>query len=1066
MILSEFGIKRPVTVLMIFIGLTIIGVVALVNLNIDLFPDMSFPIVAVMTDYPGVGPAEVESMVSRPMEGVVSMVRNVKNVRSTSREGASLIIVEFDWGTDIDAAAIDVREKIDLVKTLLPDGVRNPVIVKFDPALMPIMVAGVSSPRSVTELRQFASDNLKDRLARIPGVASVYVQGGRDRQIKVDVDRTRMEALGLSFDQVSMALAASNLNLPGGHLKTGNLDYLIRIPGEFKSVEQIAGTVIGNRGGTPIHLNDIARIEDSFAEFDSETLLNGQRSIVLVVQKQSGSNTVAVSDRIQAKLKELQREMPSDIRLQVAFDSADFIRGSISSLQREALFGALLSVLIILLFLRNFSSTLIISVSIPFSIIVTFILLYFRNMTLNIMTLGGLALGVGRLVDDSIVVLENIYRHRESGEGPVDAALRGSDQVAMAVLAATITTIVVFLPIAFVSGIAGVLFRPMAYTVSFSLIGSYFVSMMLIPLLTSRFMKVEQHCTAETDCGPVRRLLLRFGGWIDRLDGFYQGIVSWAVRHKRRVMLGTLGVLVVTLLLVQPFRLVDTEFIPASDEGEFELGVSMPVGTSFMETGRVMQRIEGTIKTVVPEAVSVYTIYGEGEGMRKTMDNTGPNYGSIRVKLPPRSQRRRSVDQIIDQLRRPLAAIPDAKVLYTSGGLLSMMLTFGAAGAVSIDIQGYDIETGRKLAEQVKAVVATVNGTRDIEVSRKEGMPELQVVIDRDKAGALGLSVYQIAGAVETAFKGRTATRFRDSRFGKEYDVVVRLREADRSKLPDLRNLTVISPTGQPVALGNLARIEKAFGPVDIGRKNQQRIITVSASATGRAIGSINAELADKLRKLTIPEGFTVEVGGSAKDMAESFRNLLFAMLLAVALVYMVLAAQFESLLDPFVILFSVPLGIIGVIWGLFLTGVNFSVIAFIGVIMLVGIVVSNAILLVDYTNVLRKQGRELYQAVVEAGRTRLRPILMTTLTTIMGMVPMALGIGESAETYAPLAISVISGLAVSTVLTLVFVPTLYIVFEERLKREIRTEHPYRRRGDPHPKRRKEDIGDQVEGRS
>ncbi|MRR08710.1 efflux RND transporter permease subunit, partial [bacterium] len=1010
---------------------------------------------------PGVGPAEVESMVSRPLEGAVSMVRNVKNVRSTSKEGSSLIIVECDWGTDIDAAAIDVREKIDLVKTLLPEGVRNPVIVKFDPALMPIMVVGVSSPRSVTELRQYASDNLKDRLARIPGVASVYVQGGRDRQIKVAIDRARMEALGLSFDQVSMALMASNLNLPGGHLKTGNLDYLIRIPGEFRSIEQIAGTVIGNRGGTPVRLRDIAQVEDGFADFDSETILNGQRSIVAVVQKQSGSNTVAVSDRIQRKLAELQREMPSDIKLQVAFDSADFIRGSISSLQREALFGALLSVLIILLFLRNFSSTLIISISIPFSIIVTFTLLYFRNMTLNIMTLGGLALGVGRLVDDSIVVLENIYRHREAGEGPVDAALNGSDQVAMAVLAATITTIVVFLPIAFVSGIAGVLFRPMAYTVSFSLIGSYFVSMMLIPLLTSRFMKVERHCAADNDCGPVRRLLQRFGEWIDRLDSSYQGIVTWAVRHKRRVMLGTLGVLVVTLLLVQPFQLVDTEFIPNSDEGEFELAVAMPVGTSFAQTGRVMQRIEGIIKDVVPEAVSVYTVYGEGEGMRRTMDNTGPNYGSTRVKLPPRSQRKRSVDQIIDQLRRPVAAIPDAKVLYTSGGLLSMMLTFGAAGAVAIDIQGYDIETGRMLAEQVKAVVATVPGTRDIEVSRKEGMPELQVVIDRDKAGALGLSVHQIAGAVETAFKGRTATRFRDSRFGKEYDVVVRLREADRDKLPDLKNLTVVSPMGQPVALGNLARIEKAFGPVDIGRKNQQRIITVSASAT-RAIGPINAELAEKLKEISIPEGFTVEVGGAAKDMAESFRNLLFAMLLAIALVYMVLASQFESLLDPFVILFSVPLGIIGVVWGLFLTGVNFSVIAFIGVIMLVGIVVSNAILLVDYTNVLRRQGMELYQAVVEAGRTRLRPILMTTLTTIMGMVPMALGIGESSETYAPLAISVISGLAVSTVLTLVFVPTLYVVFEERLKREIRTEHPYRRRDDPHPKRRKEDIDPQA----
>ncbi|HTY08760.1 MAG TPA: efflux RND transporter permease subunit, partial [Candidatus Edwardsbacteria bacterium] len=972
MILSEFGIKRPVTVLMIFIGITIIGLVAVVNLNIDLFPDMSFPIIAVMTEYTGVGPAEVESMVSKPVESAVSMVRNVKNVRSTSKEGSSLVMVEFDWGTDVDAAAIDVREKIDLIKRYLPDGVDNPIIVKFDPALMPIMVIGVSSARSVAELRQYANDNLKDRIARIPGVASVTVQGGQDREIHVNIDRTRLEALGLSFDQVSLALMASNLNLPGGHLKTGNLDFLIRTPGQYRSVDQIAGTVIGNRGGTPIYLRDIARVEDSFAELDSETKLNGQRSVVLAVQKQSGSNTVEVSNRIRARLKDLEREIPSDIKLGRAFDSSDFIRGSISSLEREALLGGLLAVVIILLFLRNFSSTVIISISIPFSIIATFILLYFRNMTLNIMTLGGLALGVGRLVDDSIVVLENIYRHREDGLGPREAALAGSDQVAMAVLAATITTIVVFLPIAFVSGIAGVLFRPMAYTVSFSLIGSYFVSMMLIPLLTTRFMRVERHCEGQpADCGPVQRLLLTFGEWFDLLDGVYQRIVGWAIRHKRRVVLATLAIVAATALLVWPFKLVDTEFIPKSDEGEFRLDLTMPVGTSFRQTGMVMQRIEDIIRRDVPEATSVYTVFGEGEGMRKVMAGSGPNFGELQVKLPPRSQRRRSVDRIIDELRPAIAAIPDAKVLFTSGGLLSMVLSFGSGGALAVDIQGYDLATGSKLAQQVSDIMATVKGTKDIDISRKEGMPELQVVIDRDKAGALGLSVYQIAGAIETAFKGKTATRFRDDRFGKEYDVVVRLREQDRSRLPDLRNLSVISPAGQLVSVANVAAIVKAFGPVDIGRKNQQRIITVSANASGRAIGSINEELSAKLAKLSIPEGFTIEVGGSAKDMAESFRSLFFAMLLAVVLVYMVLAAQFESLMDPFVIMFSVPLGIVGVIWGLFLTGVNFSVIAFIGVIMLIGIVVSNAILLVDYTNVLRRRGNELHEAVVRAGRTR-----------------------------------------------------------------------------------------------
>jgi len=1036
MILSEFGIKRPVTVLMIFIGITVIGIVALFNINIDLFPDMSYPIVAIMTDYPGVGPAEVESMVSKPYESAISMVRDVKDVYSTSKEGSSMVMAYFNWGTDIDAAAIDVREKIDLVKGHLPEGVENPVIVKFDPSLMPIMVVGISSTRGLAELKQYAEDNFKDKIARIPGVAAAEIQGGLTREIHVDIDRNRMEAVGLSFEQVGMALMASNLNLPGGHLKAGTLDFLIRIPGEFKSVDEVAGTVVGNRGGVPIFLRDIARVEDSFAEVDTESKLNGQRSVIMIIQKQSGTNSVLVSNKIREKLDDIKKTAPADIKLNIAFDTADFIRGSIKSLQREALLGGLLAIVIILLFLRNWSSTLIISIAIPFSLVATFVLMYFRSMTLNIITLGGLALGVGRLVDDSIVVLENITRHCSGREGCREAALAGSGQVAMAVLAATITTIVVFLPVAFVSGIAGVLFRPMAYTVSFALIASYFVSMMLIPLLSSRFLRIERRKDPSRAPDWFHRRLYQIGGWIDRLDVQYQGVVGWAVRHKRQVIAITAAVTLTTFALV-PLGLLDTEFIPESDEGRFEVQLTMPVGTSFASTGGVVQQIEGIIKNDVPEALVVYSQYGEGEGMRKAIGNAGPNYAEITVKLPPISQRHRDVKQIVEAIRPKIERIPDAKFVIQTGGLLSMMMSLGSSGSVAVDIQGYDLEASKRLAEQVRGIMEAVPGTRDVTVSRKEGMRELRIIVDRDKAGALGLSVYQVASAVETAFKGRTATRFRDSKLGKEYDVVVRLQKADRAKLSDLSRVSIMSPMGQPVALSNIARVEKAYGPVDIGRKNRQRIVTVSCANVGRAVGAINQDIEAKLGKLDIPEGFTVELSGSYKDQQESFKTLMYATLLAILLVYMVLAAQFESLRDPFVIMFSVPLGIVGVIWGLFLTGINFSVIAFIGVIMLVGIVVSNAILLVDYANVLRRQGMELYQAVVTAGRTRLRPILMTTLTTVFGMVPMALGIGESSETYKPLAIAVISGLLVSTVLTLVFVPTLYVIFEERVGRKM-----------------------------
>ncbi|MBU1356782.1 MAG: efflux RND transporter permease subunit [Candidatus Edwardsbacteria bacterium] len=1033
MILSEFGIKRPITVLMIFIGVTVIGLVSLINLNIDLFPDMSLPIVAVMTEYSGAGPAEVESMVNKPLEAAISMVRNIKNVTSTSKEGSSLLIAQFDWGTDVDAASIDIREKIDLVRDHLPGGVGSPMVVKYDPALMPILVVGISSPRGVSELKQFAEDNIKDKVARLDGVAAVVVQGGMDRQIHVNIDRNRMEGLGISFDQVKMALAAANLNLPGGHLRVGNLDYLIRTPGEYKDIKQVGATVIGNRNGVPISLRDIAEVKDAYAERDSETRIDGVRSVVMVVQKQSGSNTVEVSNRVQKKLAELQKGMPSDIKLSVAFDSSIFIRRSIKSLQSEAVIGAILAILIIMLFLRNWSSTMIIGISIPFSIIATFVMMYFQNMTLNIMTLGGLALGVGRLVDDSIVVLENIYRHREEGHDAREAALQGSSQVAMAVLAATITTIVVFIPIAFVSGIAGVMFKPMSYTVSFSLIASYFVSMMLIPLLSKKFMKVESN--DQMDSWLIRNWLNKFNKWLKSLDIVYQNIISWAIRHKKQVIGITLGIVLLTISLIWPLKLVDTEFIPKSDENEFSLSLAMPVGTSFAQTGKIVRQLEDIVREDIPETRVVYSVYGEGEGMRRSMSSTGPNYADMRVKLVNRSERKRGVEEIVEGLRAKFARIPDAKIIINTGGMMSQMMSFGAGGAVQVDIQGYDMETGQKLARQVKEIISGIKGTRDVDISRKEGIPELKVMVDRDKAGSLGLSVYQVAGTVETAFKGNVVSRFRDSKFGKEYDIVVRLQERDRDKLRDLSGLFIMSPLGHPVALSNVARIEKAFGPVDIQRKNQQRIISVTCDVAGRAVGVINQELTQKLKKLTVPEGFTIEVSGSAKDMADSFKSLFYAMLLAIMLVYMVLASQFESLLDPFVIMFSVPLGIIGVIWGLFFTGINFSVIAFIGVIMLVGMVVSNAILLVDYANVLKRQGMELYQAVITSGRTRLRPILMTTLTTIFGMVPMALGIGESGETYAPLAVSVIGGLAASTVLTLVFVPTLYIILEERLKK-------------------------------
>lgn len=1041
MILSEFSLKRPVAMIMIFVAVTVLGVVALLNLKLDLMPNVDIPIVAVYTEYSGTGPAEVEATVSRTLEGAVSQVQDIKNVYSISREGSSLIIGEFNWGTDVDKRAIDTREKLDMVRRYLPSEVTSPAVIKFDPSMIPVLVLGVSSEqRSLLELREFAEDNLKDPLSQVEGVALVQVSGGREREIHVEVDRNRLESVGLSLDQVQTALRAANMNLPGGHLKPGVLDFLIRTPGEFKTMEEIGQTVVGNRGGVPVFLRDVARVEDSFTDKDSEVKVNGRSAVVLLIQKQSSANTVQVSDRVLKKIAELKKTLPADVKINIIVDTADYIRGSLQNLSQEAIAGALLAMVVIIFFLYSVSSTLIIAIAIPFSLIATFILMYFNNMTLNIVTLGGLALGIGRLVDDSIVVLENIFRHREQGDEAGPAALNGSGEVALAVLATTITTIVVFVPIAFVQGMAGVMFKPMAFTVGFALLASYFISMMLVPLLTTRFMRVERARLERRDA--FYRALAAFDRFIRGLSDRYQKVVHWAILHRRAVVLSVVAAGLLTLSLLWPLKMIGSEFTPKSDEGQFQLDVKMPVGTSFQQTRVVMDQIDSLLRADVPEARAIYTTFGEREGMQ-AMRGSGPHLGSVMVRLFPRAQRKRSTEMITQALRAKLSRIPDASFVFSAGGMSRMFgggsiggQLIGASGELAVEIQGYDLKAADQLARRVEGLMGSIPGTKDVTVSLQSGYPELQILVDREKAGALGLSVYQVAGAVETAFKGTTATRFRDAWRGKEYDVVVRFAKQDRLDQASLARLSLASPLGQNVALTNVARIEKAFGPVDIARKNQQRIVMVSCDIAGRPLNTVVSELNAKLKGVPLPPGFTLTVGGSAKDMSESFQSLLFAVLLAILLVYMILAAQFESLLDPFIIMASVPLGILGVVWGLFLAGMNLSVIAFLGIIMMIGIVVSNAILLVDYTNKLRRRGVELYEAVELAGRTRLRPILMTSIVTILAMIPIALGLGESGEMMAPMAVSVISGLAVSMVLTLIFVPTLYVILERRVRRK------------------------------
>ncbi len=1037
MFLSRFAIKRPLMVFMIFVGVIVLGLISLQNLKVDLFPEMDFPMVVVVTSYSGVGPQEIESMVTEPLEKILATVTAVKNVSSKSLQEMSVVMLEFEWGTDMSAAAQDMREKIDLVSKYLPDGVDKPMIIKFDPSMMPIMFMGVSGKnQGLDELRTVAEDTIGKRVERIEGVAMSTVTGGLQREIQVHINRNALEGRGLSIQQVMSMLAAANLNSPGGHIKTGDKDYIVRVIGQFKTVEDIGQTVIGNQRGVPIRLRDIAEVKDDFQETTSVVRINGKAGVLLQIQKESSANTVELAGKVRKELEKLRPDLPPGVEVVKIMDQSEFIGSSINNVKNAAVEGAILAVFFILLFLGNWRSTFIISLAIPISVIATFALLYFGKLTLNMATMGGLALGIGRLVDDAIVVLENIYRHMQAGERPREASLLGAIEVGNAVIAATITTIIVFVPIFFTTGLAGVIFKPMAYTVSFSLLASFFVALMLIPVLTSKFLKVEDPKQVAAKQGWLARFIARFNYYYEQFADWYQSVLNWVLVHRRRVIWTTVIAGVLSLVLV-PFT--GMEFIPNSDSGEFNIKLRLPIGSRLERSVEVLDRMETIIQKEVPEAESVLARVGiENQGMGAMASIfggiSGPHAGIIQIRLVKRKDRGRTTEQVVEALRPKLEGIPGAEIRFEMQSSMNM----GSNAPIQVEIRGHDLVAGKELAERVRTMMNKVKGVRDVEISREEGLPELQVVINRQRSAELGLSIAQIGGVVETAMAGKITAIYRDPLKGKEYNVLLQYQDVDRKNLADLDRLFVVSPQGVRVPLGNVAQVISAEGPTVIDHKNQERLITVSAQVAGRAPGDVASEVSRKIRsEITVPDEFNVEVTGTFKDMTDAFKNLLFALALAMLLVYMVMVAQFESLLDPFIIMFTVPLGVVGVIWGLFLTGNTLSVVSFLGIIMMAGIVVSNGILLVDYTTILRRRGKTLREAVVEAGRTRLRPILMTSLTTIAGMLPMALGLGEGGEFEAPMAVSVIFGLGLSTLLTLVIIPTLYTIIEEKFKRKL-----------------------------
>jgi HAE1 family hydrophobic/amphiphilic exporter-1 len=1025
MSIPRLAIERPITMFMLSGVIMLIGLLALMRLPVDLMPDISLPSVTVRVNYPGVGPLEMEELITRPLEQALSAVAGLERLESTSSEGSTRVTLNFVWGTDLNEATDDVRQRLDRVRGRFPEEAETPVIFKFDASQWPIMGVGVEGDYDRVRLREIAEHDLSQRLERVPGVAAVTVDGGLRRQIHVLLSKEKIRALNMPVERVVNLLRTENQNIPLGEIDEGDRTYLVRSQGQFESLEEIRELVVMTQGGVPVYMRDIADVRDATEDFRSFTRINGRPGVRLRITKQSGTNTVQIAEGVRDEIARINQQM-AGVQLSVMDDSSIFISRAIHSVKEHALVGGFLVMLIIFLFLRDIRSTFIVFTSIPISVIGTFALLYFNGYTLNTMTFGGLALGIGMIVDASIVVLENTFRHMEHGKDRMQASIDGSEEVWSAILASTLTHIAVFVPLLFLSGVSSILFKQLAVVVMFSLAMSLFVAVTIVPVLCSRLLKLPPPVGERR--GLSGRLYTASERFLDAMDQRYSSVIRLALHHRPTVIgLGTAAVVAAVLILPT----IGFELMPQADEGEVRVTAELPVGTRVERSEEVAVRLEGLLKDSVPEAEAIITNAGGGGFM-----GGGANRVQAQVRLVTKDERTRSSEQIARDLNRQLTGLIPGVIIQTraSGGnqQFSRITGGGEDSRVALEIRGDDLLEAQRLAQTTKALMDRVPEVRNARVGRDDGRPELAIQVDRPKAALLGLSVTGVAESIRTAVGGTQAAFFREA--GNEYPIVVRLREEDRERPEDLNDILIGAPQGRVVQAKNLLTLKNQAGPTEIQRKNQERIIRVTAepeTTLSEALEAVNARLGE----VNVPPEFSIGFGAEAEEQARAFAQLRLMLILAILLVYAVMASQYESLRDPFIIMFSVPLAAIGVVLALKLTGTSFSLQAYIGVIMLAGIVVSNAILLVDYTNVLRRRDHmALREAVETAGRVRLRPILMTSLATMLGLVPMAMGIGEGAELQAPLARVVIGGLLASTLITLVVVPTVYTLFEEGWK--------------------------------
>lgn len=1068
--LIEIATERPVTVWMVTIAVVLFGMVSLNRLSVNLLPDISYPTITIRTELTGAAPIEVENLLTKPIEEAVGVIRNVRLVRSVSRSGQSDVTLEFAWGTDMDIAGVDVREKVDIIE--LPLEARRPIMLRFDPSSEPIMRLALKkkskddqtteiSESGLRALRRLAEDHIKNDLEAEEGTAAVKVSGGLEDQIQITVDQQKLSQLNLNIQTVADRIRAENVNLSGGRLEEGNQRFLIRTLNEFKDVNEFNDAIIATVAERAIYLRDVATVTLGYKDREAITRVNGRESVELAVYKEGDANTVQVAARIKRRLEQISDTLPDDLELVQIYDQSRFISAAIQQVTSAAVIGGILAILVLYGFLGDVRSTWIIAGAIPVSVIGTFLLMYSNNVSLNIMSLGGIALAVGMLVDNAIVVLENIVRKKEQGLDVLEASREGTTEVGSAVVAATLTTIAVFFPMVFISGIAGELFRDQALTVTFALILSLLVALTLIPMLaalgTGSRYEAEDHVFREQ---PKRNVMVRGFQWlfalftklvslIIRLIGLlvtgirwvawailwvpryilqrfntavatvYEPMLRWSLQHRALVVLGASVIFVATMSLIPR---LGSELIPQLSQGEFSVDLRLAPGAPISETDRIVQAVQRSTQGIDDVAMS-FSVAGTGNRLDANPIDAGENTGTLNLSLVPGSERADEI-RVMNIMREELSRMPGVQYEFSRPSLMSF------SSPIQIEISGFDLKRLDTTSQSILAAMIQSDRFTDIKTSIELGNPEIQIVFDQERASQLGLAVRDIADRIVINVRGEIATRY--TSHDKKIDVLVRSVEARKASIEEIRNLIVNPSAERPVTLESVATISIARGPAEIRRIAQERVALISANIAYGDLGTAAAEAQSIIDRTPMQPGITAMVAGQNEEMEDSFRSMKFALLLAVFLVYLVMASQFESLIHPLVILFTIPLALVGAVLALFVTGTTVNVVAFIGVIMLAGIVVNNAIVLIDLVNQLRAQGVGKTEAIMEAGRERLRPILMTTLTTAVGLLPMAIGFGEGSEMRTPMAITVIGGLLVSTVLTLLVIPVVYSLLDRK----------------------------------